>query len=153
MRTYKKLVQKAYYKDMGEDVMWKMTNDTDHFIESMRVLHPAEVDKFLSDMETAICYPPLTEEQAKEYVAHMKNKDGSEGQHWSLEQTTDYMKTHSDYANLNPLDFYVAINMMYSDYYKATFSNDQYAVMAKDFIGDKDAPSNKVVRYIKAMAD
>lgn len=153
MRTYKKLVQKAYYKDMGEDIMWKMTDATDHFIESMRVLHPAEVDKFLADMETAICYPPLTEEQAKEYVEHMKNKDGTEGRHWSLEQTMDYMKTHSDYANLNPLDFYVAMNMMYSDYYKATFSTDQYAVMAKDFIGDKDAPSNKVVRYMKAMTE
>ena len=65
MITYKKLVQKAYYKDMGEDVMWKMTDDTNKFVESMRALHPAEVDKFLSDMETELCYPPLTEEQVK----------------------------------------------------------------------------------------
>lgn len=151
MITYKKLVQKAYYKDMGEEVMWKMTHDTDKFVESMRVLHPAEVDKFLTDMETDICYPPLTEEQAKEYVAHMKNKDGSTGEHWTLAQTTEYLKSHSEYAELNPLCFYVAMNMMYSDYYKATYATDTYASMAKDFIADKDAPSNKVVRYMKAM--
>ena len=151
MITYKKLVQKAYYKDMGEDVMWKMADDTDKFVESMRILHPAEVDKFLSDMETDICYPPLTEEQAKEYVAHMKNKDGSVGQHWALEQTSEYMKSHAEYADLNPLCFYVAMNMMYSDYYKPAYTTDAYASMAKDFITDKDAPSNKVVRYMKAM--
>lgn len=151
MITYKKLVQKAYYKDIGEDVMWKMTDDTNKFVESMRVLHPAEVDKFLTDMETEICYPPLTEEQAKEYVAHMDNKDGSKGGHWTLDQTDAYLKSHSEYAGINSLDFYVAINMMYSDYYKPAYTADTYASMAKDFITDKDAPSNKVVRYIEAM--
>lgn len=151
MITYKKLVQKAYYKDLGEDVMWKMTDDTDKFVESMRVLHPAEVDKFLSNMEDEICYPPLTEAQAKEYVSHMKNKDGSTGEHWTLEQVKAFMQSHSEYSSLNALDFYVAINMMYSDYYKAAYTTDNYAALAKDFIGDKDAPKNKVVRYMKAM--
>ena len=151
MITYKKLVQKAYYKDLGEDVMWKMTDDTDKFVESMRVLHPAEVDKFLSHMEDEICYPPLTESQAKEYVSHMQNKDGSTGEHWTLEQVKAFVQSHSEYSSLNVLDFYVAINMMYSDYYKAAYTTDNYAALAKDFIGDKDAPKNKVVRYMKAM--
>ena len=151
MITYKKLVQKAYYKDMGEDVMWKMTHDTDKFVESMRVLHPAEVDKFLKDMETDICYPPLTEEQAKEYVSHMTNKDGSAGEHWTLDQVKAFMQSHEEYKDLSLLDFYVAINMVYSDYYKPAYTTENYAAMAKDFLMDKDAPSNKVVRYIKAM--
>lgn len=151
MITYKKLVQKAYYKDMGEDVMWKMTDDTDKFVESIRVLHPAEVDKFLTDIEADICYPPLTEKEAKEYVSKMVNKDGTNGEHWSHEQTHAYQNSHEDYKSLNDLDFYVAMNMMYSDYYKPAYTTDNYAAMAKDFISDKDAPSNKVVRYIKAM--
>lgn len=151
MKTYKKLVQKAYYKDLGEEAMWHMTDDTDKFVESMRVLHPAEVDKFLSEMENKLCYPPLTETQAQEYVAHMTNKDGSVGGHWTLEQVKSFMQSHSDYNNLNLLDFYVAMNMMYSDYYKPAYTAENYASMAKDFIVDKDAPSNKVVRYMKAM--
>ena len=151
MITYKKLVQKAYYKDMGEDVMWKMTHDTDKFVESMRALHPAEVDKFLKDMETDLCYPPLTEDTAKVYVNQMSNKDGSVGEHWTLDQVKSYMNSHAEYASMNPLDFYVAINMMFSDYYKPAYTTDNYAAMAKDFIADKDAPSNKVVRYMKAM--
>lgn len=152
MITYKKLVQKAYYKDLGEDAMWKMTDDTDKFVESMRILHPAEVDKFLHEMENAVCYPPLTEESAKEYVANMTNKDGTKGQHWALEQTKAYQNSHAEYAAIDPLCFYVAINMMYSDYYKPAYTTDNYASMAKDFITDKDAPSNKVVRYIVAMS-
>lgn len=153
MITYKKLVQKAYYKDMGEDVMWKMTHDTDKFVESMRVLHPAEVDKFLHDMENDICYPPLTEEEAIKYVSEMTNKDGSEGEHWNLEQVKAYVQAHPEYSDLNILDFYVAINMMYSDYFKPSYTTDNYASMARDFVADKDAPANKVVRYIKAMKE
>jgi hypothetical protein len=102
-------------------------------------------------MESEICYPPLTEEQAKDYVSHMTNKDGSKGEHWTLAQTSDYQKAHADYADLHELDFYVAMNMMYSDYYKPVYTTDNYAALAKDFITDKDAPKNKVVRYIKAM--
>lgn len=151
MITYKKLVQKSYYKDMGEEVMWKMTDDTNKFVESMRVLHPAEVDKFLTDMENDICYPPLTEAQAKAYVSGMDNKDGTKGEHWTHEQTQTYMNSHEEYKNLNDLDFYVAMNMMYSDYYKPSYTTENYASMAKDFLTDKDAPGNKVVRYIHAM--
>lgn len=151
MKTYKKLVQKAYYKDMGEDVMWLMTDDTNAFIESMRALHPAEVDKFLHDLETKICYPPLKEDEAKEYVSHMTNKDGSTGEHWTLEQTNAYKNSHDDYKELSDLDFYVAMNMVYSDYYKPVYTTDNYASLAKDFILDSDAPSNKVKRYIEAM--
>lgn len=128
----------------------------DQMLMGIKRVYPSEYRKYsmmLDDVYKVHEESHLTKEEALEYVAHMKNKDGSEGQHWSLEQTTDYMKTHSDYASLNPLDFYVAMNMMYSDYYKATFSTDQYAVMAANFLKDVDAPSNKVVRYMKAMTE
>lgn len=151
MKTYNDIVKKAYDRDMGEDMMWKMTDATNSFIESMRVLHPAETHKFITDLENMVCYPPLTEEEAKSYVAGMINKDGSKGEHWTLEQTNKYLENHSEYANLNKLDFYVAINMMYSDYFKPAGTTDNYASMAKDFIADADAPSNKVKRYMVAM--
>lgn len=149
--NYKRLVQKAYYLDLGEEMMWEIVDHTSKFIESIRPMHPAEVDKFLMDMENKICYPELTEEKAKEYVHGMKHKDGTEGEHWSIDQVKAYMESHSEYSDLHLLDFYVAMNMMFSDYAKPTFSTDNYAALAKDFITDKDAPSNKVVRYMEAM--
>ena len=93
----------------------------------------------------------LTKEEALEYVAHMKNKDGSVGPHWSLEQVKEYMSKHPEFDDLYLLDFYVAINMMYSDYYKPLRTVETYAMLAKDFITDKDAPADKVKRYMLAM--
>lgn len=93
----------------------------------------------------------LTKEEALEYVAHMKNKDGSVGEHWSMTQVKDYMAQHSELADLDPNCFYVALNMMYSDYYKPERTTTTYAMMAKDFLTDKDAPKNKLARYIQAM--
>lgn len=89
--------------------------------------------------------------EAVEYVAHMKNKDGSVGEHWSMTQVKDYMAQHSELADLDPNCFYVALNMMYSDYYKPERTTTTYAMMAKDFLTDKDAPKNKLARYIQAM--
>ena len=149
--TYMHLTEKAYHKGLGEEAMWKMAEMTDKFVESMRPLHPAEVDKFLHDIENEVCYPKLTEKEAKEYVAAMTNKDGTTGEHWSLAQTDAYIASHPEYKELDSICFYVAMNMMYSDYWKAAFTTDTYAQLAKDFLTDKDAPGHKVRRYMEAM--
>ena len=93
----------------------------------------------------------LTEAEALEYVAHMTNKDGSKGEHWTLPQVKEYMAQHSELAGLNPNCFYVALNMMYSDYYKPGRTTETYAMLAKDFLTDKDAPADKLKRYMEAM--
>ena len=93
----------------------------------------------------------LTKEEAMEYVDLMRNKDGSVGPHWTFEQVNSYMKSHNEYANLDPYSFYVALNMMYSDYYSPNKTTDTYAMLAKDFLVDKDAPKDKLKRYFIAM--
>lgn len=151
MKTYNEIIKRAYDKGLGEEMMWKVTDMTNNFIESIRPMHPAEVHKFIEDIENEVCYPKLTEQEALDYVANMDNKDGSKGGHWNLSQTKTYMESKSDFKDLDALCFYVAINMMYSDYYKPSYTTDIYASMAKDFITDKDAPSNKVKRYMSVM--
>lgn len=93
----------------------------------------------------------LSEEEALEYTESFVNKDGSTGPHWSLEQVKRFMANHSDYSMIDPNCFYVAINMMYSDYYRPTRTVETYAALAKDFLMDKDAPQDKLHRYIEAM--
>lgn len=93
----------------------------------------------------------LTKDEAMEYVEHFKNKDGSVGEHWTYEQTTKYLESHEELSHLNPVCFYVAINMMYSDYYKPTRPVEAYAGLAKDFLTDPDAPKDKLKRYLVAM--
>lgn len=114
--------------------------------------YPLYYKKYDDRLEKIYKRDALTEEEAMEYVSKMRNKDGSMGAHWTMQQTTDYMKSHSGFEMLNPNCFYVAMNMMYSDYYKPTRTTDTYAMLAKDFLEDKDAPSDKLKRYIEAMA-
>lgn len=114
--------------------------------------YPAYYKKYDDKLEKIYHHDALTEQEAIEYVAHMRNKDGSIGAHWTMQQTTDYMKSHAGFEMLNPNCFYVAMNMMYSDYYISTYAVDRYAEMAKDFLLDADAPKDKLKRYMEAMS-
>lgn len=93
---------------------------------------------------------PLTKAQISSWVGAMENADGTHGGHWAMEQTEQFRKQRN--IDCNPVMFYAAINMMYSDYCKAAEkmginSVDFYAYMAKAFLDDKDASPNKLARY------
>ena len=62
----------------------------------------------------------LNEELAKSWVADMENKDGTKGEHWSIEQTNQYAGSYNKY------DFYAVLNMVYSDFYDEKFSINDY---------------------------
>lgn len=126
----------------------------DQMLVGIKRAYPTEYRKYsmmLDEVYKAHDEAHLTKEEALEYVAHMKNKDGSVGPHWSLEQVKEYMAKRPEFDEIYLLDFYVAINMMYSDYYKPGRPVEVYAELAKDFIADKDAPADKVKRYMLAM--
>ena len=112
---------------------------------------PTYYKKYDDKLEKIYKHSSMTEAEAKKYVSQMHNKDGSVGEHWTIEQTTDYLLSHKEFEHINPNCFYVAMNMMYSDYYKPTRTVDTYASLAADFLEDKDAPSDKLKRYFAAM--
>lgn len=94
--------------------------------------------------------PPMTRETAMEWAKHMENADGSRGPHWSMEKTEEARNQRG--IQCDPLEYYLAMNMMYSDYVKAAekagcSSMDFYAYMAKAFLDDKDAQPEKLARY------
>lgn len=95
-------------------------------------------------------YIPFTREIAEAWTSHMENEDGTRGPHWSMEQTKQVQAQRG--IECDPLEFWVAINMIYSDYCKAAKKAnantiDFYADMAKAFLDDKDAPKDKLARY------
>lgn len=97
----------------------------------------------------------LTREDAEEWTRHMKNADGSRGEHWSYEQTEQVRKQHG--FDCNPTAFYAAMNMAYSDYYNTAkefgLNNaDFYANIAHDFLDDEDAVPNKIAVYRECIA-
>ncbi len=94
--------------------------------------------------------PKLTKEMAEEWTQSMENEDGSHGPHWSMEQTNQ-VKSQKGIA-CGPIEFFVAMNMVYSDYAavakKLGANNvDFYACMAEAFLDDKDALPDKLARY------
>ena len=97
----------------------------------------------------------LTKADAEMWVRHMQNSDGSSGAHWDYNQT-EQMRQQKGYK-CDPVAFYAAMNMMYSDYCQAARdigcnTVDFYAAMAKAFLEDADAPSDKIERYAECVA-
>ena len=106
--------------------------------------------------------PHFNEEHARKAVSKMENEDGSRGQHWSLEETTSLANQYGVRLDeeFNKYDWYVALNMVYSDYYKVivnmTGSNSSkyFVELAKAWICDKDIDEGKMwYYYVYVMCD
>lgn len=106
--------------------------------------------------------PHFNEEYAHKAVSKMENEDGSRGPHWSIEEATALANQHG--VNLsnrfNRFDWFVALNMVYSDYYKVivniTNSNNtkHFVEFAKAWLADKDVEEGKMwYYYIYVMCD
>ena len=84
----------------------------------------------------------MDEHLAKEWTAMMENADGTKGPHWSMEQIKKVIEQRGLHGD--PVEIWVAMNMMYSDYCKVAKklgvnTMDFYAEMARAFLDDKDA--------------
>lgn len=89
----------------------------------------------------------LGKDTAMEWARQMENEDGSNGPHWTMEQTRQLAGNGVD-----PVEFFAVMNAMYSDYCKVLkkFGIDRpevYAELAKAWIDDKDAVPNKAAAY------
>lgn len=100
--------------------------------------------------------PHFNEECALKAVSKMENEDGSRGEHWSLEETASIANQYG--INLkgekyNKYDWYVALNMIRSDYYRAVVtmtSSDHikyFVELAKAWLNDKDIEEGKMWYY------
>ncbi len=93
---------------------------------------------------------PINKETAQRWTEGMKNEDGTSGPHWTMEQTKQIQSQRG--IDCEPLKFWVAMNMVYSDYSKVAKklnvnNADFYASMAEAFLEDKDAQADKLERY------
>ena len=87
----------------------------------------------------------IGEDVAKCWVSKMQNKDGTRGEHWSMEQVANVIKEKGIKYELT--DFYTVLNMMYSDYYNSRFDTATYIDLAKDWLEDKDIDGCKLLKY------
>ena len=151
MRTYKEIMKKAQDKKICSKAWDETDKLTQDFLDEMASLHPDRVQRYLKEMEDAVCFPPLTEGEAQKYVDGMTNKDGSKGAHWNLAQVKELAVKHPELKQFDCLDFFVALNMMWSDHYNPKRAEEEYISLACEFLDDKDAPKNKMRRYMEVM--
>lgn len=93
---------------------------------------------------------PLTKETAMEWMQSLENADNTHGPHWNMNQTNTVMAQYK--LQGDPLEWYVVLNMMYSDYCavakKLNVNNlDFYVCMAKAFLNDQDSIGDKLSAY------
>lgn len=93
-------------------------------------------------------------EAAEEWMRNIKNADDSVGAHWPLEHIKQVMSQKG--VELDPMEFWVAVNMMYADYYpvaKAMNMNNIgfYMELAKCFLEDEDAVKDKLAAYYHSV--
>ena len=99
--------------------------------------------------------PHFNEEHARKAVSKMQNEDGSRGPHWSLEETTSIAGQYNVKLNdrFNKYDWFVALNMIYSDYFKVitTITNQNnirhFVEFAKAWLNDRDVDEGKMWYY------
>lgn len=80
--------------------------------------------------------PHFNEEHARKAVSKMENEDGTRGPHWSVEETTALASQYGINlgSRFNRYDWFVALNMVYSDYYndKPAKENDEIIALQKE---------------------
>lgn len=87
-------------------------------------------------------------------VNNMINEDGSNGAHWTVDQTTSVAQSLGvTFTTYNKFDFNYVMNMLYSDLYgSVSTSSTEYGKMAVKWLHDKDARDGKAFRYYWAIS-
>lgn len=133
-------IMKDYSKVSDENDMWNLSRVLDKMFCDIKEMHPEMYDKYITKVKLSNKHIPWDKQQAECAVMKMRNKDGTEGEHWTYDQTTEVMdKKNYDF---NPAEWYYVLNMIYSDHYSQDFNTDIYVRLAHDKMTDIDAPKN-----------
>lgn len=94
-------------------------------------------------------------ETAQKWTRHMRNADGSMGEHWTFEQTNQVLKQRG--FDCQSPEFYATMNMLWSDYSKVAEkfgvnNMDFWAALSHAFLMDEDAEPGKLELYHRYVA-
>ena len=142
---HKHLLKAATYEQLKEFVSGalSMIKETNHDLYEELEMHLYK--------EMYGCH--FTDWLVEKATAGMINEDGTNGAHWTVEQTTSVAKQHGiSFVHFNEYDWNYVMNMIYSDYYGAV-SNDisSYVKVARKFLEDRDAKEGKAFHYYFTM--
>lgn len=152
------------YGDYGRDYADYDMRGNDYGMQDMRGRGGYDRDYADYDMRDygEMEYGKMSHKDIEKWKKHMKNQDGTMGEHFKKEQVMQAARQ----IGVNPEEygehiFPLVMNMMYSDYCAVAkkFGLDRpdfYAELAKAFLNDKDfggEPEEKVWLYYKCIAE
>ena len=134
----KMIIENGKQEDM-EELGHLFNKAMDHLKDCDKELY----DKIECKMYEMIYGEKLSLEMAEDWVKNMQPMAK-----WTKEEIDGVISTYN--LDVDGIDFYVTMNMMYSDYSKDIEENlDEYIKMSLDFLNDVDAQPNKLYRYYK----
>lgn len=144
MGKYKEWVHKLPEK---QEIMEKLTDITDDFVESIKITHPQKYNNFLDKVKQLYDEGHFTEDNL------IKAKEITGNDHFTLEDTTKYAKEayeiNFDNESFNEYDFNFIVNEMYSLFhpiYKEEM--DKYTELALAWL---DHNAGKTFWYFKKL--
>lgn len=138
MSEFKEIISE-YIKNGDIGDMTRLAHVLGCLMEEIESKHPDLYKKYMTKAKLANSHIEWDKEQAEYAVAHMKNKDGTTGEHWSFSKTTDELERR--HWEFNPAEWYYVLNMIYSDHGSSGVSTEMCMEFAKDIITDVDAPA------------
>ena len=149
----KEIMESAKQVPNYKEIMIEWQEIIIKLMNELKMNDPDLYDKFYDKFYCSVYGDHFSEDLAIKAVKCMDNVDGSSGEHWTLEQTTNVAKQFSiSFEFFNKYDWYYVLNMMYSDYYKLFGSNtDTYVKLAKAWLEDPDVEEGKAYRYYKQV--
>lgn len=127
--------------------MEKLSTMLDELICDLKHENPQKYEDYKICLYEMAYGEVLNEEMAEDWVNSMQPRAL-----WSIDETEQVRKQYN-LSSIKPLDFYVLMNMAYSDYGSILGDPnedlDKYVAFVKNFLNDKDAKPNKLYLYYK----
>lgn len=160
MGEFKEIVHSAIADGYDtEETMECLTLIIDDHMEHLKHDDPSSYHKVITKIKKMFDGDHMTRDMLKKASTDFVNADGSRGFKWSVEATTAAAESMGvAFDQYSKEDFNYVMNMMYSDYStvlaKYNLSKPSvYVELTDAFLDDADAPSDKAVRYYKAMSE
>lgn len=134
-------------KDIPEEKKLEMFCLIEDILKEVKRKYPTYYEAFENKLRELTHADGLTELEAKAFVAHMENEDGTRGAHYDSATVRRLIGEHPHLKEFPMWDVYAALNMVYSDFYMPKFDTNTYLNLAYKFLNDKDARHDKMKWY------
>ena len=147
-KTTEMIFNEVNLDDVSKEDMHKANVLISEYVEHTAKHFPDEANSMKMHLYMVLS-GKIPYEMAKMATDNFINEDGTTKAHWDYE-TTKAVKEKLGY-DFDCVEWYFALNKVYSDYYSPDFADEVYFKMACQYLKDKDGSSDKVKHDILMM--